>query len=89
MNTELLETCCKVLESTMQYPTDEYLVKLVRIQHLAQSISLTMANDNISKQTMELPLTMVVRSFQDQLDLFSSSLSPELADNGESTHETS
>ncbi|KAH6888560.1 hypothetical protein B0T10DRAFT_56154 [Thelonectria olida] len=81
MNTELLETCCTVLESTMQYPTDEYLVKLVRIQQLAQSISLTMVIDNISKQAMKLPLTMVVRSFQDQLDLFSSSLSPALAEN--------
>lgn len=80
MNTELLETCCKVLESTRPYPSDEYLVKLVRIQQLAQSISLTMAD--IDKQAMKLPLTMVVRSFQDQLDLFRNSLSPELAQNG-------
>ncbi|KAI5465615.1 hypothetical protein BGZ63DRAFT_411145 [Mariannaea sp. PMI_226] len=81
MNTELLETCCNVLESTMQHPSDEYLVKLVRIQQLAQSISLTMAIDNFSKQAMKLPLPMMVQSFQDQLDHFSNSLPPSLADN--------
>ncbi|KAK7430087.1 hypothetical protein QQZ08_003478 [Neonectria magnoliae] len=81
MNTDLLETCCRVLGSTMQYASDEYLVKLVRIQQLAQSISLTMAIDNLSQHAMKLPLTMVVRSFQDQLDQFSTSLAPRFADN--------
>lgn len=82
MNTTYLEQCCKVLEETMQYPSDEYLVKLVRIQQLAQSISLTMAIDNISQHAMKLPLTMVVRSFQDQLDAFRESLPPQYASNG-------
>ncbi|KAM5351381.1 hypothetical protein ACJ41O_004104 [Fusarium nematophilum] len=81
MNTSSLETCCKVLEGTMQYPSDEYLVKLVRIQQLAQSISLTMATDNLSQHAMKLPLTMVVRSFQDQLDQYSSSLGPRFESN--------
>lgn len=82
MNTGLLETCCRVLQATMQYPSDEYLVKLVRIQQLAQSISLTMAIDNISQHAMKLPLTMMVQSFQEQLNQFSASLSPRFADNG-------
>ncbi|KAL6403938.1 hypothetical protein AUP68_13314 [Ilyonectria robusta] len=81
MNTGLLETCCRVLQTTMQYPSDEYLVKLVRIQQLAQSISLTMAIDNISQHAMKLPLTMMVQSFQEQLNQFSASLSPRFADN--------
>lgn len=82
MNTTYLETCCKVLETRMQYPSDEFLVTLVRIQQLAQSISLTMAIDNISQHAMKLPLTMVVRSFQDQLDSFRDSLPPQFASNG-------
>ncbi|KAH7170361.1 hypothetical protein EDB81DRAFT_162012 [Dactylonectria macrodidyma] len=81
MNTGLLETCCRGLEATMQYASDGYLVKLVRIQQLAQSISLTMAVDNISQHAMKLPLTMVVRAFQDQLDQFSASLSPQFSNN--------
>lgn len=83
MNTSSLETCCKVLEANMQYPSDEYLVKLVRIQQLAQSISLTMTVENIGQHAMKLPLTMVVRSFQDQLDQYRNSLGPRFSGNGE------
>ncbi|ERS97185.1 hypothetical protein HMPREF1624_06516 [Sporothrix schenckii ATCC 58251] len=39
MNTAYLETCCQVLERQMEYPSDAYLVQLVRIQQLSQSIS--------------------------------------------------
>ncbi|KAJ4170041.1 hypothetical protein NW754_006182 [Fusarium falciforme] len=81
MNTSSLETCCKALEANMQYPSDEYLVKLVRIQQLAQSISLTMTVENIGQHAMKLPLTMVVRSFQDQLDQYRNSLGPRFSGN--------
>ncbi|PHH79290.1 hypothetical protein CDD82_2504 [Ophiocordyceps australis] len=80
MNTSQLETCCKILESTMQFPSDQYLVKLVRIQQLAQTISLTMAFDP-AMPAMSLPLTMVVESFQDQLDTFRATLPANLAQN--------
>ncbi|KAL6356191.1 hypothetical protein LRP88_09782 [Fusarium phalaenopsidis] len=81
LNTFSLETCCKALEANMQYPSDEYLVKLVRIQQLAQSISLTMTVENIGQHAMKLPLTMVVRSFQDQLDQYRNSLGPRFSGN--------
>ncbi|PNY28751.1 Uncharacterized protein TCAP_01325 [Tolypocladium capitatum] len=75
MNTSQLETCCKVLESNMEHPSDEYLVKLVKVQQLAQTISQTMAFDP-AMPAMSLPLTMVVKSFQDQLDAFRTTLLP-------------
>ncbi|UNI14177.1 hypothetical protein JDV02_000834 [Purpureocillium takamizusanense] len=80
MNTTQLDTCCRVLENTMEFPTDEYLVKLVKVQQLAQTISLTMAFDP-AMPAMSLPLTMVVESFQDQLDTFRATLPEGLADN--------
>lgn len=64
----------------MEHPSDEYLVKLVKIQQLAQSISLTMAFDP-GQPAMLLPLTMVVQSFQEQLDVFRASLPPHLSAN--------
>ncbi|EEU46134.1 uncharacterized protein NECHADRAFT_92898 [Fusarium vanettenii 77-13-4] len=70
MNTSSLETCCKALEANMQYPSDEYL-----------SISLTMTVENIGQHAMKLPLTMVVRSFQDQLDQYRNSLGPRFSGN--------
>lgn len=94
MNTVYLDTCCRLLEAARQRESDELLVKLVRIQQIAQSISMTMAFEQSQQQghqqhgqqqgqqqAMQLPLTMVVQSFQDQLDAFRTSLPPGLADN--------
>lgn len=83
MNTTQLDYCCKVIEATMEYPSDEYLIKLVKIQQLAQTISMTMAADDVAPP-MSLPLVMVVQSFQDQLDTFRASLPPHLIHNSKS-----
>lgn len=66
----------------MQYPSDEYLVKLVRIQQLAQSISATMAPENLDQTIDKVPLTMVVQSFEEQLRQYRESLNPRFSDNG-------
>ncbi|KAG5979217.1 hypothetical protein E4U55_005403 [Claviceps digitariae] len=79
MNTNQLDCCLKVIEATMEYPSDEYLIQLVKIQQLAQTISLTMAGNGMAPP-MSLPLVMVIQSFQDQLDTFRASLPPHLAD---------
>ncbi|TWU73680.1 hypothetical protein ED733_004454 [Metarhizium rileyi] len=79
MSTTQLDHCCKVIESSMEFTSDEYLIKLVKIQQLAHSISMTMSADDMAP--MSLPLIMVVQSFQDQLDTFRASLPPHLAQN--------
>lgn len=64
----------------MEYSSDEYLIKLVKIQQFTQAISVTMAGDGTGL-SMSLPLLMVIQSFQDQLDSFRASLPPRLAHN--------
>jgi hypothetical protein len=66
----------------MQYPSDEYLIKLVRIQQLAHSISITMAEDNLGEATSKVPLTMVIQSFEEQLRQYRESLAERFSDNG-------
>lgn len=83
MNTAYLETACRVLEERREYPTDELLVYLVRVQQLAQSISLTLAPDTLSFQSMQLPLSIIVKGFQAQLDTFKASLPPHLQNHRE------
>ncbi|KAK2600298.1 hypothetical protein QQS21_004939 [Conoideocrella luteorostrata] len=78
MNTNQLDYCSKVIEATMEFPSDEYLIKLVKIQQLAQTISMTIAADGMAPP-MSLPLVMVLQSFQDQLDTFRASLPPHLS----------
>lgn len=83
ISTAQLDNYCKVLETTKEYPSDEYLVKLVRIQQLTQTISLTMAFDPAAPTAMSLPLPMVIESFKDQLDTFRVTLPPHLASSRE------
>ncbi|KAG6001769.1 hypothetical protein E4U21_003814 [Claviceps maximensis] len=78
MNTNQLDRCLEVIEATMEYPSDEYLIQLVKIQLLTQTISITMAGNGMARP-MSLPLIMVIQSFQDQLDTFRASLPPHLA----------
>ncbi|TLD34309.1 hypothetical protein PspLS_00558 [Pyricularia sp. CBS 133598] len=75
MNTSYLDFCCRTLETRMEYPTDELVVNLVKVQQLSQSISLSLAlrNDSNFSRSIEYqlpPLDDVVRSFQQQLQVF-------------------
>ncbi|KAK1240684.1 hypothetical protein MKX07_006117 [Trichoderma sp. CBMAI-0711] len=82
MNTSQLDAFCNLLSSPGEYPSDIYLVKLVRIQMLSQSISMAMTFDPAQPPPMQLPLTMVVQDFQQQIEAYRASLPPHLADNG-------
>lgn len=86
MNTIYLDKCCSILEQVKELKSDDFLVKLVRVQQLAQSISLTVAMEP-GQQAMQLPMTIVVQSFQDQLASLQQSLSPDLAENRKYLHE--
>lgn len=81
MNTSQLDAFCNVLEASREYPSDVYLAKLARIQMLSQSISMAMTFDPAQPQPMQLPLTMVVQTFQDQIEACRASLPPHLVDN--------
>lgn len=82
MNTSYLEACCRILETRMEYETDDLLVWLVRAQQLAQSISMTLAfRANTSLKTADLPLNLIIKSFQQQLESFKSSVPARLKDN--------
>ncbi|EHK16685.1 uncharacterized protein TRIVIDRAFT_41147 [Trichoderma virens Gv29-8] len=86
MNTSQLDAFCNLLTSPGEYPSDIYLAKLVKIQMLSQSISMAMTFDPAQQQPMQLPLTMVVQTFQEQIDAYRASLPPHLVDNGNHQH---
>jgi hypothetical protein len=67
----------------MEYPTDDLLVWLVRAQQLSQSISLTFAfrtNTNL-QQTSDLPMSLIIKSFQQQLETLKSSMPEHIKSN--------
>jgi hypothetical protein len=67
--TSTLDRHCKALELAAEFPSDDHILQLARIQKLAQTIVCTMA-ENIATdlQNMQYPLMIVIRSFQQQIN---------------------
>ena len=82
LSTPYLDTCCHVLESHMEYPGDIYLVQLVRIQQLSQSISVVPSLRGISTPN-DLPPNIVAKTLQQQIDSYRSRIPEHLKDNRE------
>ncbi|KGQ12688.1 hypothetical protein BBAD15_g1564 [Beauveria bassiana D1-5] len=78
MNTSHVELCLKTLENAAEYPSDVFLVKLVKSQQIAQNIALAMSFD--PSQPMQLPIPVLVQSFQDQIKSFRDTLPKHLQD---------
>jgi len=79
MSTAWLDTCCQVLQQKMEYPSDEYLVQGVRILQLAQNIAFTFACRGSGIQSV--PVNIIVKSFQPQIEAYRALLPPELKEN--------
>lgn len=74
MNTTYLEAICRVLEKEAEYPSDELLIRLVKIQQIGQSISSALTGCHARCPFSPVPIIMVVRSFQIQIDEFKATL---------------
>ncbi|KAK1751659.1 protein priB [Echria macrotheca] len=69
MGTTYLEECCLTLEASMEYPTDEFLVWLVRAQQLSQSICLALAFRHAGVLGQE-PIMSVIERFKQQIQAY-------------------
>ncbi|KAM3561191.1 hypothetical protein ARSEF4850_003326 [Beauveria asiatica] len=78
MNTSHVELCLKTLDNAAEYPSDAFLVKLVKSQQIAQNIALAMSFD--PSQPMQLPIPVLVQTFQDQIKSFRETLPKHLQD---------
>ncbi|OAA77741.1 Zn(2)-C6 fungal-type DNA-binding domain protein [Akanthomyces lecanii RCEF 1005] len=78
MNTSHVELCLKTLENAAEYPSDVFLIKLVKSQQIAQNIALTMSFD--PTQQLPLPIPVMVQTFQEQIKNFRETLPKHLQD---------
>lgn len=75
MDTAAVDSWCSAIELQAELPSDELLVQLIRIQKLAQTISLTIASASAGGAVPAAALlAMVVHGFQQQLQAFRSGL---------------
>ncbi|KAL1624206.1 hypothetical protein SLS54_004136 [Diplodia seriata] len=69
---------CRHLEEAQEYPTDQYLVYLVRLQGIVQRIERKVPIDDFTTDTM-IPIAMFVKALHGELDDFKKSLPADLA----------
>lgn len=68
--------CCKIIEETLEAPTDAYLVHLVRTMHLADRIVHTICFDDFHyPEQLSAPLGLCIRGFEAELQNLKASLS--------------
>lgn len=76
--TKYTDECCKILEESPEFPSDRYLVQLVRIMHLAENINHTITVDDAhSSPGLLAPLAMSLRWHQVELQKLRDSFSCE------------
>ncbi|KAK7969192.1 hypothetical protein PG988_008265 [Apiospora saccharicola] len=89
-NTAYLQVVSRIIEAKNEYPTDAMLVRLLEIQQIAHSISLAFvdgSNGLMRPRLSALPLIMIVKGFQAQIENFKSKLPTEyLVENGKLPH---
>jgi hypothetical protein len=85
MDTTYLDCVMRCLERMDMYPTDKNIVHLVKIQMLAQSVVRTLSVSLLTRESPQfsfVPLIMVVKNFQGQIEEYKNSLPQELKNNG-------
>lgn len=86
LNTSYVEGCCAEVEKHGEYPSDRYLLLLVRLQSIADTPTFVLPHadgDRWSKLGSEA-VNVLLKSFQRDLEQFKDTLEPHLLQN--STH---
>jgi hypothetical protein len=80
--TRYLDECLHFLEEKQEYPTDDLLVCLVRVQLICNKGSALTWNDVLGDAEMGGPTDLYVKTLKTQLDNLERSLPRELKSNG-------
>lgn len=80
--TRYLDECLHLLEEKKDYPTDDLLVHLVRVQLICNKASSLTWNDAVGDAEAGILTDLYVKTLKSQLDNLVHSIPPELKSNG-------
>lgn len=75
-----LSDACRNLEEAQEYPSDRFLVYLVRLQNIVQRIERKVSVNDFTADTM-IPLAMFVNALHSELKDFKNSIPADVAEN--------
>lgn len=79
-----LDQCCRQLEEAQEYPSDRFLVHLVRLQRIVQRIERKVPIDDLTPETT-IPIAMFVKSLHGELLEYKHNLPRDMAEHRLST----
>lgn len=84
--TPYVEECCQILLSSKKYPTDIYLVELVRLQKIANTIEQSIPIDDVEPGKITAPIGMHMKAIEKDLHLLRENWNKLVEGNCESPH---
>ena len=76
------DTCLHVLEECAEYASDEYLIQLVKLQHIAEEINQALPRSDLeSPHRSAAQIALCIRNLQSKLESFRSRLPNHLQQN--------
>jgi hypothetical protein len=81
--TKYTNECCEVLKEASEFPTDAYLVQLIRVMHLGTKVRHTTTLDELGSEDLSAPLGLLVRGHQAELQQLKTSFSCEFPHSGQ------
>lgn len=81
--TKYTNECCEELKKALEFPTDAYLVQLIRVVHLGDKVHRTTSINELGFSAgLSTPLGLLVRGYQAELQELKTSFSCELPQSG-------
>lgn len=85
--TKYTNECCEELMKVSEFPTDPFLVQLIRVVHLGDKVHHTMSiNELGSSAVLSAPLGLIVRGHQAELQELKTSFRCEFPGSGQCTN---
>jgi hypothetical protein len=81
--TDYTKECCRIIAEAGEYPTDQYLVRLVRMHSLTDRIDhmLSYHESDPLGTSLSAPLGMCIRLIENELQTMKASIPPETPEN--------
>lgn len=84
-HTEYAEYCTEVIEQNAEYPSDQMLIQLVRLQNITEEISQALPHDNFESphwtQMSSAPIALCIKTLEKKLNMFRARIPAHLQQN--------
>lgn len=64
------ENCVEIIRDIQEYPSDQYLLQLMKLQNITREISETLPRENFEPSLVSGPAALFIQKIHTKLDVF-------------------